>query len=68
MLLLDRSRSSRAGWPPGRWRVSPIIFLYVLGGLLAGAGGVENVVRSAIVPNVVTPDRVRGALALNFGL
>jgi MFS family permease len=71
MLLLDQialvalSGALAAGALAGR---PPIIFLYVLGGLLAGAGGVENVVRSAIVPNVVSPGRVRGALALNFGL
>ena len=46
----------------------PTIVLYVLGGLLAGAGAVQNVVRSAIVPNLVAPERLRGALALNFGL
>jgi predicted MFS family arabinose efflux permease len=71
LLLLDQialvalSGGLAAGALAGR---PPIIFLYLLGGLLAGAGGVENVVRSAIVPNVVSPDRVRGALALNFGL
>jgi MFS family permease len=42
--------------------------LYVLGGLLAGAGAVQNVTRSAIVPNLVAPQRLRSALALNFGL
>jgi len=46
----------------------PILLLYVLGGLLAGAGAVQNVARSSIVPNLVTPDHLRGALALNFGL
>jgi len=46
----------------------PILLLYVLGGLLAGAGAVQNVARSAIVPNVVAPEHLRGALALTFGL
>jgi MFS family permease len=46
----------------------PLLVLYVLGGLLAGAGAVQNVARSAIVPNVVAPAHLRGALALTFGL
>jgi MFS family permease len=50
-----------AGW-------SPLGLLYVLGGLLAGFGAVENVTRSAIIPNLVEPARLRSALALSFGL
>ena len=46
----------------------PVPVLYVLGGLLAGFGAVQNVTRSAIVPNLVDPARLRSALALNFGL
>ena len=46
----------------------PIWALYVLGGLTAGFGAVQNVGRSAIVPNLVEPDLLRQALALNFGL
>jgi MFS family permease len=46
----------------------PVALLYVLGALLAGGNAVQNVCRSAIVPNVVPPDRLRPALALNFGL
>lgn len=46
----------------------PLGLLYVLAGLLAGASAIQNVARSAIVPNVVTPEHLRGALALNFGL
>ena len=46
----------------------PLLLLYVTGALLAGAGAVQNVVRSSIVPNVVAPERLRSALALNFGL
>ena len=46
----------------------PIALLYVLAGLLAGFGAVQNVARSAIVPNLVAPERIRSALALNFGL
>ena len=47
---------------------APLAGLYVLGGLLAGFGAVQNVARSAIVPNLVDPDHLRSALALNFGL
>jgi MFS family permease len=46
----------------------PIWTLYVLGGLTAGFGAVQNVGRSAIVPNLVGPELLRQALALNFGL
>ena len=46
----------------------PIVFLYVLGGLLAGFGAVQNVVRSAIIPNLVAPELVNPAIALHFGL
>jgi MFS family permease len=46
----------------------PVEALYLLGGLLAGFGAVQNVARSAIVPNLVAPERLRSALALNFGL
>ena len=46
----------------------PVPLLYVLGGLLAGFGAVQNVTRSSIVPNLVDPARLRSALALNFGL
>src|SRR3954452_10563477 len=46
----------------------PLAGLYVLGGLLAGFGAVQNVGRSAIVPNIVDPAHLRSALAVNFGL
>jgi MFS family permease len=46
----------------------PVPLLYVLGGLLAGAGAVENVTRGAIVPNLVAREHLRSALALNYGL
>ena len=46
----------------------PLVGLYVLGGLLAGFGAVQNVGRAAIVPNLVEPAQLRSALALNFGL
>jgi MFS family permease len=46
----------------------PLLLLYLLAGLLAGFGAIQNVARSSIVPNVVAPEQLRGALALNFGL
>ncbi|MCW3040851.1 MAG: transporter [Solirubrobacterales bacterium] len=46
----------------------PLGLLYLLGALLAGFGAVQNVARSAIVPNLVAPGKLRSALALNFGL
>ena len=46
----------------------PVPVLYALGGAVAGFGAVQNVARSAIVPNLVEPARLPSALALNFGL
>jgi len=46
----------------------PLGALYVLAGLLAGFGAIQNVTRSAIVPNLVEPIRLPAALAVNFGL
>src|SRR3954454_21229404 len=46
----------------------PVWLLYLLGALLAGFGAVQNVARSAIVPNLVDPSRLRSALAVNYGL
>jgi MFS family permease len=46
----------------------PVWLLYVLAGLLAGFGAVQNVARSAIVPNLVAPPNLRSALAVNYGL
>jgi len=46
----------------------PVWLLYVIGGLLAGFGAVQNVTRSAILPNLVRPQKLRSAIALNFGL
>ncbi len=46
----------------------PILLLYVLGGLLAGFGALQNVVRTAIVPNLVSREDMPAALALTFGL
>src|SRR3954468_19707810 len=46
----------------------PVWLLYLLGALLAGFGAVQNVARSAIVPNLVRPELLRSALAVNYGL
>ena len=46
----------------------PVAILYLLGGLLAGFGALQNVTRSAILPNLVEPARLRSAIALSFGL
>src|SRR4051812_41559079 len=46
----------------------PVWALYVLGGLLAGFGAVQNVARSAIVPNLVAPANLRSGLAVNYGV
>jgi predicted MFS family arabinose efflux permease len=46
----------------------PVWLLYVLGGTLAAFGAIEGVTRASIVPNVVAPEHLRGALALNYGL
>src|SRR3954470_2847961 len=46
----------------------PVWLLYLLGALLAGFSAVQNVARSAIVPNLVRPALLRSALAVNYGL
>jgi MFS family permease len=46
----------------------PVLVLYVLAGLLAGFGALQNVARSAIVPNLVSREEMPAALAINFGL
>jgi MFS family permease len=46
----------------------PIWLLYVLGATMAGFGAVQTVTSSSIVPNLVAPEQMRSALALNFGL
>jgi MFS family permease len=71
LLLVDQlalvaiSAGLAAGAYAGR---PPLGLLYVLAALLAGFSAIQNVARSAIVPNVVDRARLRGALALNFGL
>lgn len=46
----------------------PLGLLYALGGALAGAGAIQSVGTSAIIPNLVAPARLRSALALTYGL
>src|SRR6185312_10490051 len=46
----------------------PVWLLYILAAAMAGASAVERVVRAAIVPNVVSPDQLRGALSFTYGL
>ena len=46
----------------------PVIAILVLGGLLAGTGQLDLVTRSAIIPGLVGPARLRSAVAFNFGL
>jgi MFS family permease len=46
----------------------PVVLILVLGGLLAGAGMLDNVTRAAIIPGVVGSDNLRSGLAFNFGI
>jgi MFS family permease len=46
----------------------PIAVLFVLAGLLAGFTSLQSVATSSLIPNLVTPTRLRSALALNYGL
>jgi MFS family permease len=65
LALVAISGALAAGAYAGR---PPLALLYVLAAMLAGFSAIQNVARSAIVPNVVDRSRLRGALALNFGL
>jgi MFS family permease len=46
----------------------PVLLVLILGGLLAGSASLDGVTRSAIIPNVLPPERLRGGLALNYGI
>ena len=41
--------------------------LFVLAAAMAGASAIERVVRSAIVPNTVVPERLPAAISLTSG-
>ncbi len=45
-----------------------VLVLYVLGGLLAGFNALQNVLWSAIIPNLIDRERLPRALAVNYGL
>ena len=46
----------------------PVIAILILGGLLAGGSALDLTTRTAIIPALVRPERLRPALALHFGL
>jgi len=46
----------------------PVLLVLILGGLLAGSASLDGVTRSAIIPNVLPQERLRGGLALNYGI
>jgi MFS family permease len=46
----------------------PIWILFVLAAAMAGASAVERVVRSAIVPQTVSPESLPAAISLTYGL
>jgi MFS family permease len=46
----------------------PVWILYLLAAAMAGVSAVERVVRAAIVPGTVRPEKLRGALSLTYGL
>jgi MFS family permease len=45
----------------------PVILLLILGGVLAGCSALDPVARSAILPGVLGPERVRSGLAFSYG-
>jgi MFS family permease len=46
----------------------PVWILFVLAAAMAGASAVERVVRSAIVPQTVSPESLPAAISLTYGL
>jgi MFS family permease len=46
----------------------PIVVLYILGAWMAGFTAIQNVTAGSIIPNLVEPELLRPALALNYGL
>jgi len=50
------------------WGRPPLAGIYLVVAAAAGIGAVDAPARSAIVPNVVRPERLPGALSLNFAM
>ncbi|HWF54829.1 MAG TPA: MFS transporter [Solirubrobacteraceae bacterium] len=46
----------------------PVVLVMILGGLLAGGTSLDSVSRGAIIPNVLSRERLRTGLAFNYGL
>ncbi len=46
----------------------PVVLIYGLAGVLAAFAALQNVARTAIIPNLIDPSRLRAALAFNYGL
>jgi MFS family permease len=46
----------------------PVLLVMVIGGLLAGGNALDGVSRGAIIPNVLSRERLRTGLAFNYGL
>ncbi len=44
-----------------------VLLLLVLGGLLAGCTALDGVSRSALVPTILGPERMRAGIAFNYG-
>ena len=73
LLLVDQlalvAISARAGGLRALAGIRRCALLYLLAGLLAGFGAVQNVARGGDRPERwSSPEQLRGALALNFGL
>ena len=53
----------------GAWMGNPpLAAIFVIVGLAAGIGAIDNPARTATLPNLVSHSRLPGALALNFGV
>jgi MFS family permease len=46
----------------------PVLLVMILGGLVAGGNALDGVSRGAIIPNVLSRERLRTGLAFNYGL
>lgn len=45
-----------------------VLVVFLLAGALAGAAAIDNVTRTAVVPALAGPERLRAALSISFGL